>query len=77
MVYQAHKAVTIPVIGMGGIMTGRDVVEFMLAGATAVMVGTANICDPMACPRIITELGVFLQEQGIESASELTGALIV
>lgn len=77
MVYEAAKAVSIPVIGMGGIMTGRDVVEFLLAGASAVMVGTASIADPMAGPRILAELESFLAEQGFADLRELVGALQV
>ena len=76
MVNEASRAVKIPVVGMGGIMTGRDVVEFMLAGATAVMVGSANIFDPMAMPRILGELTAFLEEQNIEQVRSLTGALL-
>lgn len=77
MVYDATQAVDIPVIGMGGIMTGEDVVEFLLCGATAVQVGTANISDPMAAARIADELCAFMQEQGISSVQELIGALKV
>ncbi len=76
MVNEASRAVKIPVVGMGGIMTGRDVVEFMLAGATAVMVGSANLFDPMAMPRILSELTAFLEEQGVESVRSLTGGLL-
>ena len=75
MVYQACRAVTIPVIGMGGIMTGRDVAEFLLCGASAVMVGTASIADPFACVRIVDELESFLREQNVSTARELIGAL--
>lgn len=76
MVYETHKAVKIPIIGMGGIMSGRDVAEFLLAGASAVQVGTANISEPMAAKRIITELDDFLDRQHA-SVKELIGALIV
>ena len=58
-------------------MTGEDVVEFLLCGATAVQVGTANISDPMAAARIADELCAFMQEQGISSVQELIGALKV
>ncbi len=75
MVYEASKAVKLPVIGMGGIMTGRDAAEFMLAGASAVMVGSATVFDPMALPRIIGELRDFCAENGIAAVTELTGAL--
>lgn len=76
MVREVYKAVSIPIIGMGGIMNGRDVVEFMLCGARAVMVGTASIADPMACVRIRRELEEFMREQKIEDVNELVGALI-
>jgi len=76
MVNQVYEAVKLPVIGLGGIMTGRDVAEFMLAGASAVMVGTATMADPLACPRIINEFERFLVQIGVASAAELTGALI-
>lgn len=77
MVYECSKTVKIPIIGMGGINTGEDAAEFMLAGASAVMVGTANIADPLACPRIIEELETFGEQNGLEKISELTGGLIV
>ncbi|MCL2812243.1 MAG: dihydroorotate dehydrogenase [Clostridia bacterium] len=76
MVWQVCKAVGIPVIGMGGIMTGTDAAEFMLCGAQAVMVGTANFADPMACPRIISELEAYLVAQKVRKAGEIVGALI-
>lgn len=63
MVYQTVNAVKIPVIGMGGITSGRDAAEFLAVGAKAVMVGTANITDPMAGPRILRELRPFLEER--------------
>jgi dihydroorotate dehydrogenase (NAD+) catalytic subunit len=75
MVYQAAKAVKIPVVGMGGIATGEDAAEFMIAGATAVEVGTATFWDPAAPVRIARELGEFLKEQKIAQVSELTGTL--
>lgn len=77
MVYECSKTVQIPIIGMGGINSGEDAAEFMLAGAAAVMVGTANIADPLACPRIIKELENFGEQNGLEKISELTGGLIV
>lgn len=75
MVWQAAKAVTIPVVGMGGIMTGEDAAAFMLCGAQAVMVGTANFTDPLACPRIIAELDAYCKAQNIEKAQDLVGTL--
>ena len=76
MVWQASHAVSIPVVGMGGIMTGEDAAEFLLCGAQAVMVGTASFADPFACPRIVDELDAFLQAQKVRRVSELVGALI-
>jgi len=75
MVYQAAKAVKIPVVGMGGIATGEDAAEFLIAGATAVEVGTATFWDPAAPVRIARELGEFLKHQKIEQVSELVGTL--
>lgn len=75
MVYEASQAVKIPVIGMGGIMTGEDAAEFMLAGATAVMVGTATIESPDAMVRIVKELDDFLNSQKVERAASLTSAI--
>lgn len=77
MVYECARTVKIPIIGMGGINTGEDAAEFMLAGASAVMVGTANFSDPLACPRIIKELKEFGERSGLGKISELTGGLIV
>jgi dihydroorotate dehydrogenase (NAD+) catalytic subunit len=75
MVYQAAKAVKIPVVGMGGIATGEDAAEFMIAGATAVEVGTATFWDPASPARIARELGEFLKQQNIQQVGELTGTL--
>ncbi len=75
MVWEAKKAVGIPVIGMGGIMTGEDAAEFLIAGASAVMVGTATMCCPDSLVRIIDELAAFCKEEHIKSVSELTGTL--
>lgn len=73
MVYEAAHAVKIPVIGMGGIMTGEDAIEFMMAGATAVQVGTANFADLYAMPRIIKEINLWLENHGINSVNEIIG----
>lgn len=73
MVYQVTAAVDIPVIGMGGIMHGRDVIEFMLAGATAVGVGTATLVDPTATIRIISELEEYLAEKEISDINDIIG----
>jgi dihydroorotate dehydrogenase (NAD+) catalytic subunit len=74
-VYQAARAVRIPVIGLGGIATGEDAAEFMIAGATAVEVGTATFWDPRSPLRIAEELGDFLRREGIAKASDLIGTL--
>jgi len=75
LVYEAAKAVRIPVIGLGGIRTGRDAAEFMIAGATAVEVGTANFWDPAAPGRIARELDDFLEREKIKHVKELVGTL--
>jgi dihydroorotate dehydrogenase (NAD+) catalytic subunit len=77
MVYDAAHAVNIPVIGMGGISTAADVAEFMLAGATAVEIGTASYWDPCATEKIVDGLQRWSQDRGITRLSELTGGLIV
>lgn len=73
MIYQVSQAVNIPIIGMGGIMNAEDVIEFYLAGASAVMVGTANFVDPYVCPAIIRELPAWLDKLKVNHISELTG----
>jgi len=65
----------VPIIGIGGITTGTDVAEFMLCGASAVQVGTANIMNPMAMPQIIDELENYLTEMQIDDINSLVGAL--
>jgi len=75
MVYQAARAVKIPVVGLGGIATGIDAAEFLVAGATAVEVGTATFWDPRSAARIARELAAFLRSQNISDVSQLTGTL--
>ena len=75
MVWEAARAVRIPVVGMGGITTADDVVQFMMAGACAVMIGTANIIDPMAGPHILGGLAEFLEKNEIDDAAGLVGSL--
>ena len=75
MVYEAARAVTIPVVGMGGITCAEDAVEFLMAGATAVQVGTQNFTDTLACPKIIEGLNAWCDDHGVQRVSELTGAL--
>jgi dihydroorotate dehydrogenase (NAD+) catalytic subunit len=77
MVYEASKSVQIPVIGMGGISTAADVVEFMLAGASAVQVGTLNFWDPRATEKIVAELERWCASHEISRIAELTGAMQV
>jgi dihydroorotate dehydrogenase (NAD+) catalytic subunit len=77
MVYDAAHSVKIPVIGMGGISSAADIVEFMLAGATAVQIGTASYWDPRATEKIVDELQEYCREHGIHKLSELTGGLIM
>lgn len=76
MVYEAHRAVKIPVIGMGGIISAEDAVEFMLCGATLVQVGTASLIRLDACRQIIEGIKQYCIENKIENISELTGSLI-
>ena len=73
MVWQVYEAVDIPIIGMGGVSSARDVAEMMLAGATAVEIGAANLVQPYACRDIINELPLLMKELGINKLSELTG----
>ncbi len=73
MVYQVYEAVNIPIIGMGGVMNAEDVIELMLAGASAVEVGAANLVDPFACKRIVETLPAVCEKYGIEKLSEITG----
>ena len=73
MVYQVAKAVNIPIIGMGGVATAEDVIEMMLAGATAVQIGAQNLVDPYVCPKIINELPEVMKKYRIESLEEIIG----
>ena len=73
MVYQVARAVSIPVVGMGGISSAEDVLEMMMAGATAVEVGAANLVDPFACKKIIEELPAAMDKYGIKTLQELKG----
>lgn len=73
MVYQVYDAVKIPIIGMGGISTAKDVIEMMMAGATAVQVGAANLVDPFACKKIIDDLPNELAKLNIKDINEIIG----
>lgn len=75
MVWQCSKAVSVPILGMGGVTTGTDAVEFMLAGATAVAVGTANFMNPQATVNVIDGIIDYCEEQGINDVNDLIGAL--
>jgi dihydroorotate dehydrogenase (NAD+) catalytic subunit len=77
MVYECHEAVKIPVIGMGGIAGAGDAVEFMLAGASAVQIGTANFVDPFIWPKLIDGLRDYMARHGFHRASDLVGAMNV
>lgn len=75
MVWQVASAVAVPVIGMGGIADATDAVEFMLAGASAVAVGTASFVDPLACERVVDGLEAYCRQRGVARVADLTGAL--
>ena len=75
MVWQCSKAVSIPILGMGGVTTGTDAVEFMLAGATAVAVGTANFMNPQSTVDVIDGIIDYCEEQGVNDVNDLIGAL--
>lgn len=74
MVWEVHNAVDLPIVGVGGVMSGRDAAEFILAGATSVSVGMANLVDPTAAPRILDELTEWAESQGVSDINELIGA---
>lgn len=76
MVYQAAHAVNIPIIGMGGILSGEDAIEFMMAGATAVSVGAANFFDPYSTEKVIAGIEEYMTKYGVEDINELIGAVI-
>ena len=75
MVWQCSKAVSVPILGMGGVTTGTDAVEFMLAGSTAVAVGTANFMNPQATVDVIDGIIDYCEEQGVNDVNDLIGAL--
>ena len=75
MVYEVARAVSLPIIGMGGVRSGTDVVEFLLAGATMVAIGMANFSDPQATTRALDELSQYCKEQGVKTVTELIGAV--
>jgi dihydroorotate dehydrogenase (NAD+) catalytic subunit len=75
MVYECRQAVTIPIVGMGGIADARDVLEFMIAGATAVQVGTANFVDPLIWPKLLDGLRDYMQRHRVDRIASLVGTL--
>jgi dihydroorotate dehydrogenase (NAD+) catalytic subunit len=75
MVYQTYKAVRIPIIGLGGISNWKDAIEFILAGATAIQIGTYNFIDPTVSVKVVEGINHYLDRHGIQSVKELTGAL--
>ena len=75
MVWECRQAVRLPIIGMGGIATVQDVLEFIIAGATAVQVGTANFADPFLWPRLIAGVGEYLERHGIRRVADLVGQI--
>ena len=77
MVWQVARAVNIPVIGLGGIMNARDAIEFLMAGATAIQVGTANFIDPSVTVKIVKGMDEWLEAHGCKSVDEIIGALNV
>ncbi len=76
MAWQVFKAVKLPLIGIGGIMTAEDAIEFMLVGASAVQVGTANFIDPQAATKIVDGIGEYCRKNGIKDVKQLIGGLI-
>lgn len=75
MVWQVHKAVNIPIIGLGGIMSGRDAMEFILAGATAIEVGTANFINPKITVEIVDYMNQYCQRHGVSDINQLIGII--
>ena len=73
MIAQVHQSVKLPIIGMGGIATAEDALEFIMAGAAAVQVGTANFLDPKACTRITAEIGEWMDAHGVKMLDEIRG----
>ena len=73
MVYQVYEAVKIPIVGGGGVASAEDVIEMMLAGASAVEIGAQNLVDPMACPKIIEDLPRVMEKYGIKNLKDITG----
>jgi dihydroorotate dehydrogenase (NAD+) catalytic subunit len=77
LVWEAARAVKIPIIGMGGIQNAADAIEFMMAGAMAVAVGTANFYEPQTALQVIAGIGEFMQKHGLKNVNEITGSVVV
>ena len=75
MVWQVAKAVKIPVVGLGGIMTARDAIEFLMAGATAIEIGTANFIDPTVTIKVRDGIREWLEQHGCQSVQEIIGVV--
>ena len=75
MIYQVHKACSLPIIGMGGVMTGEDAIELMMAGATMVAVGTANFHDPRATMHVLDGVRAYMERYHIEDINEIIGCM--
>ena len=75
MVHQVYKAVQIPVVGLGGIMNARDAIEFMMCGATAIQIGTANFIDPGVTMKVIDGIHTWCDEHGVKDIHEIIGAI--
>ena len=75
MVWQVAKAVKIPVVGLGGIMNATDAIEFMMAGATAIEIGTANFIDPAITVKVIDGMNEWLDAHGVKDVHEIIGCL--
>ena len=75
MVYEVAKAVSVPIIGMGGIMNAEDAIEFMIAGASMVAIGTANFVDPYAAIKILDGINEYLDKHNIAKVSDIVGTV--
>ena len=73
MVYEAANAVSVPIIGMGGIASAEDAIEMLLVGASAVSVGTANFYDPAVTMKVVDGIGKYMKEQGFETVADMVG----
>jgi dihydroorotate dehydrogenase (NAD+) catalytic subunit len=76
-VFEISQKIDIPIIGIGGIMNWKDVIEFMIAGASAIQLGTVNFIDPLAAERIVNELQDYCTKFGIEKLSDVTGSYVL